>query len=61
MDGHERDDVIKYRNQVFLPAMAKYEARMAVYEGLELRRCKPVLAPGEKRIITHFMMKAVSM
>ena len=37
MDGHEREDV-KYRNEVFLPAMAKYEARMATYEGPELKR-----------------------
>jgi hypothetical protein len=25
MDGHERDDVVKYRNEVYLPAMQKFE------------------------------------
>ena len=29
MDGHEREDVVKYRKEVFLPAMAQFEARMA--------------------------------
>jgi len=33
MDGHERTDVVEYRNNVFLPAMAKFEARMVQYEG----------------------------
>jgi hypothetical protein len=28
MDGHERPDVIEYRNNVFLPLMASYETRM---------------------------------
>ena len=26
-DGHERADVIEYRKDVFLPAMAEYERR----------------------------------
>ncbi|OAX33618.1 hypothetical protein K503DRAFT_656031, partial [Rhizopogon vinicolor AM-OR11-026] len=25
MDGHKRDDVVKYRKEVFLPLMAQYE------------------------------------
>ncbi|KAJ3743635.1 hypothetical protein DFH05DRAFT_1460850 [Lentinula detonsa] len=36
MDGHERPDVIEYRNKIFLLMMAKYECRMAHYEGPDL-------------------------
>ncbi|EDR04366.1 uncharacterized protein LACBIDRAFT_330618 [Laccaria bicolor S238N-H82] len=54
MDGHERDDVVKYRQDVFLPLMAKFEARMAHYEGPELRCVEPVLQPGEREIIPNF-------
>lgn len=54
MDGHEREDVVKYRNEVFLPLMAEYENRMVHYEGPELRRIEPKLATGEKEIIPQF-------
>ena len=29
MDGHEQDDVVEYRNRVFLPAITQFESRMA--------------------------------
>jgi len=32
MDGHEHEDMKKYRQEVFLPAMAAFESRMAHYE-----------------------------
>lgn len=48
MDGHERADVVAYRNEKFLPAMAKFEARMIHYEGPEMKRVEPDLAPGER-------------
>ena len=54
MDEHECEDVVKYRNKVFLPAMACYEARMVHFEGLEMKWVKPVLQLGEKRIIPQF-------
>ena len=54
MDGHEREDVQKYCQEVFLPEMAQFEARMAHYEGPELTRVAPMLAPGEKKIIANF-------
>jgi hypothetical protein len=54
VDGHERSDVIAYRKEVFLPAMAKWERRMARYEGEELRRVEPDLLPEEKKIIAQF-------
>lgn len=44
MDGHEHPDVVKYCQDVFLPAMAQYERLMVQFIG-------PDLAPGEKRII----------
>jgi len=51
MDGHERADVVKYRQEVFLPAMAQFEARMNRYEGPNLRKIEPNLKPGERRIV----------
>jgi hypothetical protein len=54
MDGHERDDVVKYRNEVFLPAMAKFEEQMTKFEGPELTKVPPVLKDGEKEIIALF-------
>ncbi|KAE9399002.1 hypothetical protein BT96DRAFT_957397 [Gymnopus androsaceus JB14] len=39
---------------VFLPAMAAYEQRMARYEGPELKRVLPTLQPGEKEVIAEF-------
>ncbi|KJA19534.1 hypothetical protein HYPSUDRAFT_204573 [Hypholoma sublateritium FD-334 SS-4] len=54
MDGHERADVVEYRQQIFLPLMAQFEARMVHYEGPELTRVAPNLAPGEREIIPNF-------
>ena len=57
MDGHERDDVRAYRNDIFLPAMATYEKFMVqwlVEESGEFLRVDPDLAPGEKRIVPLF-------
>lgn len=54
MDGHERADVVHYREDVFLPLMAAFEARMVHYEGPELKRVEPVLPPGVKEIIPQF-------
>jgi hypothetical protein len=54
MDGHECADVVEYRQQVFLPAMAKFERWMAHYKGPELKHVAPNLAPGECKIIPNF-------
>ncbi|KAJ7939270.1 hypothetical protein B0H13DRAFT_2301032 [Mycena leptocephala] len=55
-DGHERDDVKKYRDTEFLPKMAKFEARMTQYKLVDgvLVPVKPVLEPGEKEVIAMF-------
>ena len=54
MDGHEREDVIKYHNKVFLPAMAKFEEQMTKFEGPELRKAGPTLREGKKEVIPQF-------
>lgn len=54
MDGHEREDVIRYREKVFLPQMKEYERRMAKYEGPELKRVEPHLGTGEKELIAEW-------
>ena len=54
MDGHERDDVVKYRNEIFLPLMEEYERRMRKFEGAELKEIPPALKDDEKEIIPQF-------
>ncbi|KAF9254123.1 hypothetical protein L218DRAFT_1055222, partial [Marasmius fiardii PR-910] len=56
MDGHEREDVVKYRNEVFLPIMVEYERRMAWWELTDdaLTHIPPVLRLDEKEIIPQF-------
>ncbi|KAF8588139.1 hypothetical protein K439DRAFT_1658713 [Ramaria rubella] len=54
MDGHEREDVVKYRNDIFLPAMAKFEKRMIRFEGPQLKWVEPTLLPGECILIAEF-------
>jgi Cys-tRNA synthase (O-phospho-L-seryl-tRNA:Cys-tRNA synthase) len=45
---------VKYCNEVFLPAMAKFEERMTKFEGSELKRVAPTLREGKKEIIPQF-------
>ncbi|TFK63428.1 hypothetical protein BDN72DRAFT_882113 [Pluteus cervinus] len=58
MDGHERADVVQYRQHVFLPLMEDFEKRMATYDFDEttrqLKRTPPTLKPGEKEVIPNF-------
>ena len=57
MDGHEREDVVKYRNETFLPLIAELERCMVKWvekENGEFERIEPLLHPGEKRIIPIF-------
>ncbi|KAF9489321.1 hypothetical protein BDN71DRAFT_1484845 [Pleurotus eryngii] len=54
MDGHEHDDVVKYRNEVFLPAMKEFEEQMVYFDGPDLVRVEPKLKPGEQEIIALF-------
>ena len=60
MDGHERPDVIKYRNSEFLLLMALYERCMVQWkpEGIGLVRVKLDLRLEEKRVIAVFQDKS---
>ena len=55
-DGHNRDDIVDYRDNVFLPRMLQYEKRMQEYSGKDMEVVlPPELSNGEKRVvlITH--------
>lgn len=58
MDGHERQDVKDYRQNVFLPLMALHADKMVCWEPKKsepgLVRINPILQPGEKRVIAVF-------
>lgn len=54
MDGHEHEDVVEYWNKVFLPAIARFESRVAKHEGPELKRIMLELQEGERRIIIQY-------
>jgi hypothetical protein len=57
MDGHEREDVVKYRNETFLPLMAEYERCMVKWiekEDGTFECIEPQLRHGEKRIVPIF-------
>ena len=53
MDGHERPDVIEYRETSYLPNLAKDELRMVKFEfdGSNICRIEPELQPGEHLLI----------
>lgn len=54
MDGHERSDVVKYRQEVFLPAILEFEACMAKFEGKDLQEVPPDLQEGARHLILLF-------
>ena len=57
MDDHEQNDIVKYRNETFLPLMAEYERYMVKWvenENGHFEHVEPQLCPGEKRIIPLF-------
>jgi len=58
LDGHEREDVVKYRNEEFMPRMKEFEARMTRYvqesNTGKLIAVEPMLSAGEKKVIALF-------
>jgi hypothetical protein len=57
MDGHEQDNVVKYRNKFFLPLMAEHKRCMVKWvekENGQFECIEPQLHPGEKRIVPIF-------
>jgi hypothetical protein len=54
-DGHDREDVVKYRDEKFLPEMKKLETRMATSgDDPTAPLIPPTLQEGEKRLYTYF-------
>ena len=54
MDGHECNDIVEYRNHVFLPAIVQFEALMARHEGPELKKIMPEIHEGQRRVIIQY-------
>ncbi len=54
MDGHEHADVVEYQNNVFLLAIAQFEALVAKHEGPELKKIMPEIQEGQRRIIIQY-------
>ena len=55
-DGHNRKDIVEYRDDVFLPRMLNHERRMQEYSSENMETIiRPDLSDGEKRVvlITH--------
>jgi hypothetical protein len=56
-DGHEREDVVEYRNDVFLPLMAEMDRRSVGYEPKEdggWTEVPPELREGERRVVLYY-------
>jgi len=54
MDGHEHDDIMGYRNKVFLPAITRFETLMARHEGPELKKIMPEIHEGQCQVIIQY-------
>jgi hypothetical protein len=54
-DGHEREDVVRYRNEVFLPLWRQHQRRLVSFEEDGSWKPPPGLLEGEKPLvfITH--------
>lgn len=54
-DGHEREDVVKYRNEVFLKNWQEFSRRFVIFEEDGSWEKPPGLRPGEKPmvLVTH--------
>ncbi|THH32729.1 hypothetical protein EUX98_g1481 [Antrodiella citrinella] len=52
-DGHERPDVVKYRQAIFLPAMERLQRRLVKYEVGDVSKLKPELPANyvERRLV----------
>lgn len=54
VDGHERDDVVAYRKEVFLPTWFRAEARMRSWSGDEME-VEEIRLPGSGRILVAWL------
>jgi hypothetical protein len=56
VDGHEREDVIAYRQEVFLPLMAELDSYTRQYEENDdgtWKTIEPILPPGVQRHVIY--------
>ncbi|CCO36614.1 hypothetical protein BN14_10756 [Rhizoctonia solani AG-1 IB] len=51
VDGHERKDVIEYRNNYYIPEFTKLAQRMVTYDSVTMEATPPTLEPGEMPVI----------
>jgi hypothetical protein len=61
MDGHEREDVVAYRQTVFLPLMAKLDSYTRQYTENDdgtWKVVEPLLPVGVKRHVMYFHDKS---
>ncbi|PBK82288.1 hypothetical protein ARMGADRAFT_1048655 [Armillaria gallica] len=54
MDGHKRPDMVKYHNNIFLPAMKLFEEWMMKHMEPDLKPVEPILLPGVRKVIAYF-------
>ena len=50
-DEHNRADIVKYRDELFLPRMKSMEPRMAYFEGDEMEKKILNLKENEKELV----------
>ncbi|KAA8908922.1 hypothetical protein FN846DRAFT_1010086, partial [Sphaerosporella brunnea] len=55
IDGHEREDVVSYRNKVFIPKWNEIERRLVIFKEDGTWELPPGLRPGETALVfvTH--------
>lgn len=58
IDGHDRDDVLQYRKDTFLPLLIKWRPRINEWENDQQHVNKPVVA-GKSRLVTVFHDESV--
>ncbi|CAE6475038.1 unnamed protein product [Rhizoctonia solani] len=51
VDGHERKDVVDYRNNYYIPEFTKLARRMTTYDSVTMEATPPVLEPGEQPVM----------
>ncbi|QRV74793.1 DDE superfamily endonuclease [Ceratobasidium sp. AG-Ba] len=54
VDGHEREDVVDYRNNVYVAIWNDLERRMRWYDSKTMEEHAPNLAPGERPVMVWF-------
>ena len=54
VDGHERSDVVHYRQNTFLPVWYSFEQRMHSWEGEKLTEVPTKINNGSRRVVAWF-------